>query len=103
MTWKDRVEVATWFDLEAGRAREGATSTRNASSHHALRPREFRYRERGEFFSNRVVRHYNELPNSNTVKQSATINAFKNSIDEYRGIPRRTGSRPTDPPRHSRR
>ena len=101
MTGKDRVEVETWFDLEADRAREGATRTRNALSHHAIRPREFRYRERGEFFSNRVVRHYNELPN--TVKQSATVNAFKNSLDEYRGIPSRTGSRPTDPHRHNRR
>ena len=101
MTGKDRVEVATWFDLEADREREGATTTRNALSHHAIRPREYRYRERGEFFSNRVVRPYNELPN--TVKQSATINAFKNSIDEHRGIPSRTGSRPTDPPRQNRR
>ena len=42
----------------------------------------FRYRERGEFFSNRMVRHYNDLPN--TVKQSATVNAFKNSLDEHR-------------------
>ena len=101
MTGKDRVDVATWFDLEADRAREGATITRNASSHHAIRPREFRYRERGEFFSNRVVRHYNELPN--TVKQSTTVNAFKNTLDEHRGIPSRTGSRPRDPPRHNRR
>ena len=101
MTGKDRVDVNTWFDLEADRHRDGATRTRNALGHHAIRPREYRYRERGEFFCNRVVRPYNELPN--TVKQAETVNAFKNSLDDHRGIPSRTGSRPTAPPRPSRR
>ena len=101
MTGKDRVDVNTWFDLEADRNRDGATRTRNALGHHAIRPREYRYRERGEIFSNRVVRPYNELPN--TVKQAETVNAFKNSLDDHRGIPSRTGSRPTAQLRPSRR
>ena len=61
--------------------------------HHAIRPREYKYRVRGEFFSNRVVRDYNGLPN--TVKQAETINSFKNSLDDHGGIPTRAGSRPT--------
>ena len=95
------VEANIWFDLEADRQREGATSTRNSFGHHAIRPREYRYRERGEFFTNRVVRPYNQLPNS--VKQSTTINDFKNTLDDHRGIPSRPGSRPTVPPVPSRR
>ena len=101
MSGKDRVEPSTWFDFEADREREGATTTRNALSHHAIRPREFKYRERGEFYSNRVVRHYNGLPNN--VKQASTINTFKNSLDEYRGVPSRSGSRPTVTPVSPRR
>ena len=92
LSGKDRVEASTWFEFEADRRREGAATTRNAAGHHALRPREFSYRERGEFYSNRVGREYNSLPN--TVKQSQTLNTFKNSLDEYRVIPSRTASRP---------
>ena len=47
MTGKDRVNAGTWFDLEADRIREGATSTRNAKEHHAIRPRDYQYTERG--------------------------------------------------------
>ena len=101
LSGKDMVEANIWFDLEADRQREGATSTRNALGHHAIRPREYRYRERGEFFTNRVVRPYNQLPNN--VKQSTTINDFKNTLDDHRGIPSRSGSRSTVPPVPSRR
>ena len=93
MTGKDRVDASTWFDMEADRPREGASTTRNAAGCHAIRPREFKYKERGEFFSNRVVKDYNQLPNS--VKQAQNINCFKNSLDDHRGIPCRAGSRPT--------
>ena len=101
MSGKDRVSIDTWFDMEVDRSRVGATTTRQASSHHAIRPREYRYRERGEYFSNRVVRPYNQLPNR--VKQATTINDFKNSLDDHRGVPSRTGSRPTAPPVPTRR
>ena len=95
MTGKDRVEASTWFDFEADRPREGATTTRNAAGHHAIRPRQFKYRERGEFFTNRVVKDYNELPDS--VKKAQNINIFKNRLDDHRGTPCRLGSRPTVP------
>ena len=95
------VEPNIWFDLEADRPREGATSTRNALGHHAIRPREYKYRERGEFFTNRVVRSYNQLPND--VKEATTINEFKNNLDAYQGIPSRSGSRSTVSPVPSRR
>ena len=62
LSGKDMVEAYTWFELEADRPRQGATRTRNALGHHAIRPRE--YRERGEFFTNRVVRSYNLLPDT---------------------------------------
>ena len=96
LSGKDMVEANIWFDMEADRPREGATRTRNALGHHAIRPREYKYRERGEFFTNRVVRSYNQLPN--TVKQATTINEFMNTLDDYRGIPSRSCSRSTEPP-----
>ena len=94
LTGKDRVSVGTWFDLEVDRNREGATTTRNASGHHAIRPRDFQHGERGNFFSNRVVRDYNALPNY--VKQATNINSFKNCLDKHRGTPSRNHSRPTE-------
>ena len=95
-TWKilngkDRVNPNIWFDMEAERSREGATSTRNSTDHHALRPREYKYMERGFYF--RVVVEYNSLPTE--VKKAATINAFKNSLDKFRGTPSRSDSRTT--------
>ena len=97
-TWKilngkDRVNPNIWFDMEAERSREGATSTRNSTDHPALRPREYKYMERGFYFSNRVVEEYNSLPTE--VKKAATINAFKNSLDKFRGTPSRSDSRTT--------
>ena len=46
----------------------------------------------GHFFSNRVVRDYNALPNY--VKQAANINIFKNCLDKHRGTPSRTTAGP---------
>ena len=60
-----------------------------------IRPRDFKYEERGEFLTKRVVKHYNELPD--VVKQAKNINIFKNSLDEHRGTPCRSGSRPIAP------
>jgi ribonuclease P/MRP protein subunit RPP40 len=93
MTGKDRVQVSTWFDLEVDRRREGATTTRNSSGHHAIRPRVYEHQDRGHFFSNRVVTDYNSLPDH--VKQAKTINSFKNLLDKHRGTPTRINSRPT--------
>ena len=94
MSGKDRVSVGTWFDLEVDRRREGATTTRNAQAHHAIRPRDYQHEERGFFFSNRVVREYNALPDF--VKQAKTINTFKNCLDRHRGTPSRYNSRSTE-------
>ena len=77
LSGKDRVSATTWFDMEEDRRREGATTTRNASGHHAIRPRNFQHEERANFFSNRVVREYNALPDY--VKKATNINSFKNS------------------------
>ena len=62
MSGKDMVKVETWFDMEMDRQRAGATTTRHATQHHAIRPRNYHYKERGKFFSNRVVQDYNSLP-----------------------------------------
>ena len=59
MTGKDMVKVETWFDLEVDRHKFGATTTRHARQHHAIRPRNYKYEDRGKFFSNRVVQDYN--------------------------------------------
>ena len=88
MTGKDMVKVETWFDLESDRKRQGATTTRNASQHHAIRPREYQHEDRGKFFSNRVVKDYNSLPDH--VKQASKINSLKNSLDKHMGTPSRT-------------
>ena len=94
MTGKDMVKVETWFDLEVDRLRLGATATRHATQHHAIRPRNCKYEERRMFFSQRVVQDYNSLPNN--VKQANEINTFKNNLDQHRGTPsRRTVSQPT--------
>ena len=55
MSGKDMVKVKTWFNMEMDRQRVGATTTRHATQHHAIRPRTYHYEERGKFFSNRVV------------------------------------------------
>ena len=57
------------------------------------RPRDYKHEDRGKFFSNRVVKDYNALPEH--VKPAANINTFKNSLDRHRGTPSRTVSRPT--------
>ena len=54
--------------------------------------REYKHEDRGKFFSNRVVKEYNDLPDN--VKQATTINSFKNALDKFRGTPTR-GSSPT--------
>ena len=79
--------------MEEDRRREGATTTRNASGHHAIFPRNFQHSERANFFSNRVVREYKALPDY--VKKATNINSFKNSLDSHRGTPSRNNSRPT--------
>ena len=79
--------------MEVDRRREGATTTRHADGHHAIRPRKFKNEERGYFFSNRVVREYNALPAH--VKQATTINMFKNLLVEHRGTPYWNSSRPS--------
>ena len=94
LTGKDMVKVETWFDMEVDRQRVGATTTRNASQYQAIRPRKYQHDDRGKFFSNRVVQDYNSLPKH--VKQATDINTFKNNLDQHRGIPSRTVSRPTD-------
>ena len=92
-TWRimSGKDMETWFEMD--RQRAGATTTRHATQHHAIRPRTYHYEERGKFFSNRVVQEYNSLPSF--VKQAKDINEFKNNLDKYRGTPSRTVSKPT--------
>ena len=86
LTGKDMVNAETWFDMEAERRREGATSTRRAEQYQALRPRHYQHEDRGNFFSNRVVKDYNALPNH--VKSATKVNTFKNRLDHFLcGIP----------------
>ena len=80
---------------EVSLSHEGATTTRNARGHHAIRPRDYQHEDRGYFFSNRVVKDYNGLPDY--VKQAKTINTFKNCLDRHRGTPSRNHSRSAGP------
>ena len=93
LSGKDRVNPSTWFDMEGDRCRVGATTTRHATGHHAIKPRPYKHVDRGHFFSNRVVQEYNDL--RDYVKMATNINSFKNCLDKYRGTPNRTNSRPT--------
>ena len=80
MTGKDDVHYSTWFQLMSDR--EGGANTRAAAGHlNVLPPTTWSNDIRRNFFSQRVVDSWNSLPER--VKQAATVNQFKNSLDNH--------------------
>ena len=81
MTGKDDVESSTWFQLMADR--EGGANTRAAAGYlNVLNLDNSTSDVRRNFFSQRVVKSWNSLPDG--VKMSQTVNQFKNSLDDFK-------------------
>ena len=79
MTGKDDVHYSTWFQLMSDR--EAGATTRAASGYLNVLPADSNNDIRRNFFSQRVVDSWNSLPDR--VKQAATVNQFKNSLDDH--------------------
>ena len=73
----DNVDPNIWFTREA--PRQGAASTRQTDGFMNVVRKKGNHDIRKNFWSNRVVEHWNRLPES--VKKSETLDWFKNSID----------------------
>ena len=80
MTGKDDVDSNIWFQTMAD-SRGTGIGTRQATGLHNVLPQESNNQTRSNFFSQRVVAPWNALPN--WVKQSNTVNMFKNRLDEH--------------------
>ena len=82
LTGKCDVDLHTWFTLTS--EQEGLVSTRGNTGHlNLVLPPVGNTEVRRNFYSQRVVPTWNQLPNH--VKLSATTNQFKNSYDSYTG------------------
>jgi hypothetical protein len=73
----DRVEHGTWFHLAAN----GERATRSTDCPHNLRQMAARLEVRRNFFSNRVIDSWNQLPTH--VKNVKTVSSFKNGYKNY--------------------
>ncbi len=71
MTGKYNVERSTWFDM----ASSGQRATRQAADPMNIRPKAARLEVRRQFFSQRVVGNWNEIPEK--VKSAGSVIAFK--------------------------
>ena len=80
MTGKDDVSPSVWFHTMA-EVRGTGVSTRQSEGLHNIHPQESQSQVRKNFFSQRVVAPWNALPD--WVKQSTSVNMFKNSVDEH--------------------
>ena len=80
MTGKDDVDPNIWFKTMAENRGSGI-GTRQVTGLHNVLPQESHSQTRRNFFSQRVVAPWNAL--SNWVKQSTTVNMFKNRLDEH--------------------
>ena len=80
MTGKDDVHFSTWFQRMSDR--EGGANTRAAAGYlNVLPPANYDNSTRRNFFSQRVVDSWNNLPDS--VKQALSVNQFKNCLDDH--------------------
>ena len=80
MSGKDDVSPDTWFQTMTVNRGDGV-GTRQATGLYNVLPKQGRSEIREHFFSQRVVAPWNSLPN--WVKQSTTVNMFKNRLDEH--------------------
>ena len=80
MSGKDDVSPNTWFQTMADNRGDGV-GTRQATGLYNVFPKQGNSEFRANFFSQRVVAPWNSLPN--WVKQSSTVNMFKNRLDDH--------------------
>ena len=80
MTGKDDVSPSIWFQTMA-EFRGTGISTRQSEGIYNIHPKESQNQVRRNFFSQRVVAPWNALPD--WVKQSTSVNMFKNTLDDH--------------------
>ena len=86
MTGKSNVNYQTWFQLAKDEV--GTVGTRAKTGYLNLsKPANANSDVRRNFFSHRVVSHWNQLPDH--VKMAKKTNAFKNAYDSHTGYSRR--------------
>ena len=82
LTGQSDVKYQTWFKLAKDQV--GTVDTRAKTGHlNLVKPDQARNEPRKNFFSQRVVPHWNQLPND--VKQAKNTNEFKNAYDAHTG------------------
>ena len=77
LTGKDHVDMNIWFTMVGT---DTARITRNTAYHRNLVPKRSRSDIRQNFFSNRVVTDWNNLPDN--VKDAKTLASFKTLLDQ---------------------
>ena len=75
----DQVDASTWFTMPTDRNRVGASNTRNSMDTTRLVEGVSKHDMRKNFFSQRVPRHWNSLPE--TTRQQQTVLGFKAAYD----------------------
>jgi hypothetical protein len=77
MTGKDNVDRSTWFEM----ASSGQRATRQAADPLNIRPKAARLEVRRQFFSQRVVENWNEIPEK--VKSAGSVIGFKAGLKKH--------------------
>ena len=75
----DQVDASTWFAMATDRDRVGAANTRNSTDTTRLVEGVSKHEVRRNFFSQRVPRYWNSLPE--TTRQQQTVLGFKAAYD----------------------
>lgn len=78
LTGRDKVKSETWFR----KADEQQRRARGAAHEHSLRASRVRLDVRKNFFSQRVVDDWNQIPDA--IKDSVSVNSFKKSYADFR-------------------
>ena len=79
MSGIDQVQPETWFTLGNTLVREGAAQTRSTTSNHTIMERWANTDIRRNFFSQRVIKPWNNLPDQ--IKSVSSVDHFKNAYD----------------------
>ena len=75
----DHVQPETWFTLGNTLVREGAAQTRSTTSNNTIMERWANTDIRRNFFSQRVIKPWNNLPDQ--IKSVSSVDSFKNAYD----------------------
>ena len=80
MSGADQVKPETWFHLGSAVEREGAAQTRGVTGHLNIQEQWGSSEVRRNFFSLRVIKPWNNLPED--LKKASSVDNFKNGYDE---------------------